>query len=36
MWFYSTRGSQTSHMLNLDDHKSIQKDEAMKTSVSVF
>ena len=28
--------SQTSHTLNLEDHKRIQKDGAVKSSVSVF
>ena len=28
--------SQMSHALNLEDHKSIHKDGAVKTSVSVF
>ena len=28
--------SQTSHVLNLEDHKRLQKDGAVKTNVSVF
>ena len=28
--------SQTSHALNLEDHKSMQKDGAVKINVSVF
>ena len=33
---HTVGSSQMSHTLNLEDHKSIQKDEAVKTNVYVF
>ena len=33
---HTVDSSQTSHTPNLEDHKSIQKDGAVKTNVSVF
>ena len=33
---HTVDSSQTSHALNLEDHKSIQKDGVVKTNISVF
>ena len=33
---HAVDSSQTSHTLNLEDHKRIQKDGAVKSSISVF
>ena len=33
---HAVDSSQTSHTLNLEDHKRIQKDGAVKTNVSVY